>query len=147
MMYQPREERHRVVVHFKDGRLLKGYTQDFIPAHEMFHLTSERAADRGRVYEIRCDNLKAIFFVKTLKGNRTYVEKKKFEEITGAGSRGLKIRVKFPDGEVIRGTSYDYSKKFKGFFIIPVDPRGNNEKVYVISDAALDVKTGDLADE
>lgn len=147
MMYQPRDERHRVVVHFKDGRLLKGYTQDFIPAHETFHLTSEHQSDRGCVYEVQCADLKAIFFVKTLEGKRTYVEKKKFEEITGAGRRGLKIKVEFPDGEVIRGTSYDYSKKFKGFFIIPLDPRGNNEKIYVITDAVHDVRTGDLADE
>jgi len=147
MIYQPRDERHRIVVHFRDGRLLKGYTQDFIPAREIFHLTSEQAADRGRVYEIQCSDLKAIFFVKTFEGNRTYVEKKRFEEITGAGSRGLKIRVEFPDGEVIRGTSYDYSKKFRGFFVIPLDPTGNNEKIYVVSDAVHDVKTGDLADE
>ncbi len=146
MMYRPRDERNRVVVHFRDGRLLKGYTYDFIPAHETFHLTSELEADKGHVYEIHCADLKAIFFVKTLEGDNKYVEKKRFEEVKGAGSRGLKIRVEFPDGEVIRGTSYDYSNKFKGFFIIPVDPEGNNEKVYVITNAVHDIKTGDLAD-
>jgi hypothetical protein len=98
------------------------------------------------VYAISCADLKAIFFVKTLEGDRKYVERKRFEDVDGAGSRGLKIRVEFPDGEIIRGTSYDYSDKFKGFFIIPVDPKGNNEKVYVITDAVQGVKTGDLAD-
>lgn len=146
MKYKQRNERHRIVVHFRDGRLLKGCTYDFIPANETFHLTSEKETDKGRVYEINCADLKAIFFVKTLRGDKKYAERKRFEEVEGAGSRGLKIRVEFPDGEIIRGTSYDYSDKFKGFFIIPVDPKGNNEKVYVITDAAQDVKIGDLAD-
>ncbi len=147
MKYDTSGERNRVVIHFKDGRLLKGYTHDFRPVRETFHLTSDQEVDKGHIYEIKCVDLKAIFFVRTLEGDKEYAEKKKFEEVDTAGHRGLKIKVEFPDGEVIRGTSFDYSEKFKGFFIIPVDPEGNNEKIYVIADALRDVKLGEMANE
>jgi hypothetical protein len=134
-----------VVVHFKDGRLLKGFTHDFTPIKDAFHLTSEQGKDRGSEYEINCADLKAIFFVKTLEGNKDYVEKKKFEEVDTSGLKGLKIKAVFFDGEIIRGISLGYSKSSKGFFIIPVDPESNNERIYVITDAVRSVKVGEEA--
>lgn len=147
MRYQKRKERNRVVVHFKDGKLLKGQTSDFVPAQETFHITSEQEYDKGRTYEIKCAELKAIFFVKTLEGNHSYVEKKNFSEVDASGRRGLKIKVEFSDGEVIRGMSFDYSKKFNGFFIMPIDPRSNNGKIYVIADDLRNIKTGIAAED
>jgi hypothetical protein len=136
-----------VVVHFKDGRLLKGFTHDFTPMKDSFHLTSEQNKDRGSEYEIDCADLKAIFFVKTLEGNKDYVEKKKFDEVDTSGIKGLKIKVVFADGEIIRGISLGYSKSSKGFFVIPVDPESNNERIYVISDALKEVKVGEAAEK
>lgn len=138
-------ERNRVVVHFKDGRLFKGYTHDFTPVKEIFHLASEQEEDKGDIYEIKVADLKAIFFVKTLEGKKDYDEKRRFEEVDTSGLRGVKIRVEFYDGEVIRGISLGYGKNRKGFFIIPVDPQSNNERIYVLSDALRDVKVGSAA--
>ena len=136
-----------VVVHFKDGRLLKGFTRDFTPTKIMFHLTSEQNKDRGSEYEISLSDLKAIFFVKTLEGNKDYAEKKRFEEVDTSGLKGLKIRVEFTDGEIIRGISLGYSKSTKGFFVIPVDPESNNERIYVNADSLRDVKVGAAAEK
>lgn len=147
MRYKKGKERDRVVVHFKNGKLLKGQTSDFVPAQGTFHVTSEQDHDKGRMYEIRCADLKAIFFVKTLEGDHAYVEKKNFNDVDASGRRGLKIKVEFSDGEVIRGMSFDYSKKFNGFFIMPIDPRSNNGKIYVIADHLRDVKTGIAAED
>jgi hypothetical protein len=140
-------ERNRIVVHFKDGRLLKGYTHDFTPVKELFHITSELENDQGKIYEVFCPHLKAIFFVKTLNGNAEYKEKKRFEEVDMSGLRGIKIKVEFNDGEVLRGISLGYSKTRKGFFVIPVDPKSNNERVYVIANAVRDVKLGSAAEK
>lgn len=136
-----------VVLHFKDGRLLKGFTHDFTPMKDAFHLTSEQSKDRGSEYEINCADLKAIFFVKTLEGNKDYVEKKRFDEVDTSGLKGLKIKAEFLDGEIIRGISLGYSKSSKGFFIIPVDPESNNERIYVIADALRNVKVGEEAEK
>ena len=138
-------ERNRVVVHFKGGKLLKGFTHDFTPTKGVFHLTSEREEDKGRVYELELEELKAVFFVKTLDGDKDYVEKKRFEEVDEARLRGLKIRVEFYDGEIMRGISLGYSKGRSGFFILPVDPEWNNERVYVLASALRDIKVGSAA--
>ena len=138
-------ERNRIVVHYKDGRLLKGYTHDFNPVKDTFHITSEMEKDKGKIYEVFCPNLKAIFFVKTLEGNVDYKEKKRFDEVDTSNLRGIKIRIEFNDGEVMCGISLGYSKARKGFFIIPVDPNSNNERVYVIASSVRSVKLGSAA--
>lgn len=129
-----------IVVHFKNGRLLKGYTHDFSLEKETFHLTSEEKRDRGIIYGIGLKELKAIFFVKTLKGDKNYTRKKNFDEVDTYRDQGLKVTVRFPDGETIRGLSIDYGKNKKGFFITPIDPEDNNESVYVLTHALRDVK-------
>ena len=139
-----KSERNRVVVRFKDGRLLKGYTYDFTPVGETFHLKSGREKD---TLEIRVADLKALFFVRTLEGNKDYSEKSRFDEVDNPQLSGLKIKAKFSDGEVIRGTTQGYSKKRKGFFIFPVDPQSNNERIYVLADALHDVKVGAAAEK
>ena len=137
---EQKSARNKVVIHFADGRLLKGYTHDFTPARDTFHLTSQLEEDFGTTYDINVSDLKAVFFVKTLKGNLGYKEKKRFEDVDESRLRGMRIRVEFIDGEVIRGISLGYSKAKKGFFIVPVDPKSNNERIYVVSSSVRDVK-------
>ncbi len=138
-------ERNRIVVHFKDGRLVKGYTHDFNPVKDSFHINTELGQDKGKITEVFCPNLKAIFFVKTLEGNANYKEKKRFDEVDTTNLRGIKIKIEFNDGEVMCGISLGYSKNRKGFFIIPVDPQSNNERVYVIASSVRSVKLGSAA--
>jgi hypothetical protein len=85
--------------------------------------------------------------VKTLDGNVNYKEKKLFSEVDASNLRGIKIKIEFNDGEVMCGISLGYSKKRKGFFIIPVDPQSNNERVYVIASAVKEVKLGSAAEQ
>jgi hypothetical protein len=132
--------RNKVVAHFADGRLLKGYTHDFTPARDTFHLTSQLEEDFGTTYEVKLSDLKAVFFVRTFKGNLGYREKKRYEDVDTSRLRGMRIRIEFKDGEVIRGISLSYSRARKGFFVIPVDPNSNNERIYVITTAVRDVK-------
>ena len=139
--------RNLIVARFKDGKLLRGYTLDFSPAKDMFHLISEAEADKGTTYEVSVENLKAIFFVKKLTGNKEYKEKKKFEEVDSSHLRGLMIKVEFADGEVIRGKTMVYSPNRQGFFVFPVDPNSNNERIYVVSSAVSDVVTGAGAED
>ncbi|MBE0481320.1 MAG: hypothetical protein IBX68_10115 [Dehalococcoidia bacterium] len=135
------------VVHYKDGRVLKGFTRDFAPTKKHFHLTSEDDKGRGTEHRVDMKTLKAVFFVKSLNGNKEYDEKKRFEEVQGSKLKGLKIMVKFSDGEIIRGITLGYSKYGRGFFVIPVDPESNNERIYVVADGDYDVKIGAAAEK
>lgn len=147
MMDGATTERNRIVVHFKDGRLLKGFTHDFNQVKDAFHITSELAHDQGKIYEVFCPDLKAIFFVKTLDGDKDYKENKSFHGVDLSILRGIKIKVVFNDGEVIRGMSLGYSKNRKGFFVVPVDPKSNNERIYVIATSVREVKLGSAAEQ
>lgn len=91
-------------------------------------------------------DLKALFFVKTFAGNPGYDEKKRYEAVENPHLRGMKIKVTFFDGEVIRGTTQGYSKDRKGFFLFPVDPQSNNDRIYVMADALQDVQLGNKAE-
>jgi len=130
MLDAMKSKRNLIIAHYKDGKLLKDYTHDFTPAREIFHLTSELEDDKGTIYEVKIADLKAVFFVKTLEGSLDYTEKKKFEEVNTSDHRGLKIKVLFNDGETLRGVSLGYSKVRTGFFVIPVDPDSNNERIW-----------------
>jgi hypothetical protein len=135
--------RNQVVVRYLDGRIDKGYTHDFTPLRDTFHLTLEDGS--GTILTVDVNDLKAIFFVKTFSGDRNYIEKKFFEQVDQSRFRGLKIRVVFNDGEIIRGISLGYNEKKKGFFLIPVDPDCNNDRIYIIASACKDIKVGEIA--
>jgi hypothetical protein len=135
-------ERNRVVVRYKNGKMAKGFTHDFKPTVSEFHITSDLAEDKGKVHTVKVADLKAVFFVKKLEGSKEYHEKKTFADVDTSHLRGLKVKVEFTDGEVLRGTTLGYAKGKKGFFLIPVDPKSNNDRVYVVGDAVRSVVTG-----
>ena len=122
-----------VVVHFLDGKLLKGTANDFFPARPSFHLNEDGT---GTVTEIQFEGLKAMFFVKSLVGDTTRQDNQDSER-TGFGRR---IMVSFQDGETIHGYTSGYAPNRPTFFVFPADPESNNEKIFVIASAATDVR-------
>lgn len=141
------EERNIVVARYKNGSVLKGFTMDFVAEKPLFHLHVESGPEAGTVKEVKVAELKAVFFVNTPEGNKEYNEKKRFEEIDAKNLHGMKIKVEFKDGEVVRGVSLGYNKTKKGFFVVPLDPQSNNKRVYVVTDAALRISVGLAAEK
>jgi len=140
-------QRNKVVVHYCDGKLLKGYTHDFLPDKESFHLNTALEPGTGTIHEVEISELKAVFFVKTIEGDGAYTEKRTFEEVDARSLHGIKIKVEFKDGEIVRGISLGYSKAKRGFFIVPVDPRSNNERIYVVASSTAKVAVGAEAEK
>ncbi len=123
---------NKEVAHFLDGRVIKGTTANFFPDRDMFHITKED----GSISEIRLAQLKAVFFVKDLDGDRDYAEKKGFE---GSKGVGRKIRCEFTDGEVLTGYTPAYHQSRPAFFITPTDPQSNNVRIYVVTASAKSI--------
>ena len=82
--------------------------------------------------------LKALFFVRDLAGDPTRRESQKFSADRPA--LGRKMQVEFPDGETLVGTTQGYQPQRSGFFLVPADSASNNERCFVVSAAALEVK-------
>jgi len=128
--------KNRVVIRYRDGRILKGFTWDFVPQKELFHLSDSE--EERKIAEVAVRDLKAIFFVRTFAGNRLHKPDYTLEAFVRVP--GLKLKVVFEDGEVLYGTTNAYSSGRKGFFLMPADRRGNNERVYVFVEATKSVE-------
>jgi hypothetical protein len=127
---------NKVVVHYLDGRVSKGVTLDFVPSKEAFHLSS--AADDSKIARVLMRDLKAIFFVRTFEGDPGYTAPDANTDLQRVPGR--KLRVTFRDGEIMFGNSAVYGPERDGFFLIPVDPNDNNERVYVLTRATKSVE-------
>lgn len=129
----------KVVVKFQDGKIIKGWTADFAPNKKIVHLHTLK--DYGdTVIEIKLSLLKAVFFVKDFIGNKNYKKVRTFEGQPKGTPSERKIIVNFKDGEKIYGTCHSYNPKRQGFFVYPIDPKDNNERIFVIASAIESVK-------
>ena len=130
---------NKIVVKFKDGKIVKGCTTDFGPNKEIFHLNP--IEDYGKdILEIEVSSLKAVFFVKDFKGNKNYKKVRTFEGQPKGIPSQRKIIVIFKDGENFYGTCHSYDPERKGFFVYPIDPKDNNDRVFVVAPAVNSVK-------
>jgi hypothetical protein len=127
------------VARFRDGRTVKGYTFDFTPNKELFHVTAPD--DDKKITEVSASDLKAIFYVKTFEGNNRRTKTHELAERSMQKIAGLKLKVTFHDTEVLCGTTNGYSKGRQGFFLIPLDKSSNNDRAYVLADSTLSVET------
>jgi hypothetical protein len=129
---------NKVVARFRDGRMVKGSTSDFVPAKEFFHVAEADAPRGTKPVLVHVKDLKAVFFVKDFVGRPDYSPTNEF-----AGDRtppgGRKIKVVFADGEVIVGTTQGYQPGRPGFFMVPADSAANIERCYVVASATTDV--------
>ena len=129
---------NRVVARFLDGRVLKGTTADFLPTRPQFHVAvPPHGGGAAQSVEIKLAELKAVFFVKDLIGDAAYNEGKAFE--ADLKPAGRKVQVEFRDGETVVGTTQGYQPDRPGFFVVPVDPKSNNDRCFIVMAAVKNV--------
>jgi hypothetical protein len=121
----------RIVVRFVDGKLLRGYSNDFHPDRGHLHLCPSVGCAAGERLLVPIAQLKAVFFVRDLQGNAERVDSGEFDH----DPRARKLEVTFRDGEVMKGSTLSYKPQSQGFFMTPADSRGNNLRVYVVNAA------------
>jgi Family of unknown function (DUF6982) len=120
----------KVVVRYADGKVIKGYTQDFFPNKDRFHLQPHEKSPDQNTRLVLLKDLKAIFFVKDFDGDSAYDERRQFGE--GDKPQGRKMEILFKDGEKLVGSTLGYEPSRPGFFIQPVDGQSNNMRVLVV---------------
>ena len=130
-----------VAVRYLNKRLVKGWTADFWPDRDFFHLEKERD---GRPTRIRVRDLKGIFFLKTLGRDPSCSDQRFFSDHPGAER---KVWLEFRDGERLAGWSNSCGSPTGGFFVFPADPESNLEKAYVLRSALARLKEGAAAEE
>jgi Family of unknown function (DUF6982) len=128
---------NKVVVRFQNGNVVKGFTADFMPNKDKFHLTPSDAQLGSPPLTVNIKDCKALFFVKDFEGDPKYNEKKEFDPTRNLGGR--KIEVVFKDNETLIGMTQGYQPDRPGFFIFPADPKSNNDRCFVVSAATKKV--------
>ena len=126
----------KIVVRYADGRLLKGYTCDFLATKRYFHLAPTPDAPKAARITVPVGHLKAIFFVRDFAGESRYVERKTFDHHTA----GRRVAITFLDDEQLVGATLNYRPDGDGFFVIPADPKSNNLRVFVVARAVRHVR-------
>ena len=126
-------EPSKIVVRYQNGKILKGYTQNFFPNKPVFHVNLLDASGSGDLFEVNIEALKAVFFVQDFTGNAKHVERKKLAP--GDRPQGRLMEVTCKDGEVMVGTTTGYDPKRPAFFLFPIDPSANNVRVFMVTSA------------
>jgi len=125
----------KIVLRMKGGKMRKCsvYTQ-FSSAFKKIKVVTVE----GKVESVNIEDLKAIFFVRDFAGNPDYKAHQSLEK--NSPKAGKIVKVTFHDGETIRGRVLNLAEKRPGFYMFPLDPRDNNEKVYIVRSPDMEIE-------
>jgi hypothetical protein len=123
----------RVVVRYRDGRVLKGHTRGFLPTRGHIQVWPAPEAPQSAALNVVLRHLKAVFFVHDFAGAPVNVE-------PTPTARGRNIVVTFTDGEVLTGTTLNYTMDGLGFFLSPHEQHGNNVRIFAVTEAVQHVQ-------
>ena len=130
----------KVVVKCKDGKMLKGWVEEFKPQRESFILFPLFEYSEEKNLVINFESLKAVFFVKDFIGNKDYQKVRTFNVDVVITPTQRKIIVNFIDNENLYGTCLTYGRYKKGFFVFPIDPKDNNNRIFVVHSSIKNVR-------
>jgi hypothetical protein len=127
---------NKIVARYADGRMLKGYCQDFHAPRGHFQLWPSPMAPAESRVSVPIGYLKAVFFVRDFAGNSEYQDDATIQPSGG----GRKVAITFLDDELLVGTALDYRPDDIGFLVLPNDPKSNNIRTFVFSRAVRHVE-------
>jgi hypothetical protein len=137
-------ENPKVVVHVRDGTLVKGTTQDFHPDRTLFRIVLENGVDTVPVKMLQ---LKAVFFVRDLASPERRRRDKQFSPGDSNRTNGRPVAVLFQDGELLVGYTNSYNPERQGFFMVPANADDNNLRIFVVRKSVKTLKLGPAAEE
>jgi hypothetical protein len=130
----------KAVVKYQNGEIIKGWVEDFRPDRDSFILFPLIEYSEEERMEIDFNSLKAVFFVKNFIGNKDYKKVRTFNVDLKITPSQRKLIVNFKDGEHLYGTSHNYGRYKVGFFVYPIDPKNNNERIFAVNEAIESVR-------
>ncbi len=130
----------KTVVKYQNGKIIKGWVEDFRPDRESFIFFPLIEYSEEERMEINFFSLKAVFFVKDFIGNKDYKKVRTFNIDCKITPSQRKLIVNFKNGEHLYGTSHSYGRYKIGFFMYPIDPKDNSERIFVVHSAVVNVR-------
>ncbi len=128
---------NKIAVRFEDGRLLKGYCRDFLPARGHFQLCQSPTAPAESCTLVPIGHLRSVFFVRDFEGSIGYEDDRHAPDRPACGR---KVAVTFLDDELLIGMTLNYGVDGVGFFVTPCDPASNCLRIFVANRAVRHMK-------
>jgi hypothetical protein len=132
--------KRKAVVKYQSGETIKGWIEDFRPDRESFILFPLIEYSEEESLEIKFSSLKAVFFVKDFIGDKDHKKVRTFNVDYKITPSQRKLIVNFKDGEHLYGTSHSYGRYKIGFFVYPIDPKDNSERIFVVRNAIENIR-------
>jgi hypothetical protein len=126
---------HKVVAHFLNGRLVKGSSTSIALDRPICHVLTQ---DQG-VVVVPLSDLKALFLVKDLKGDRTYRDHQVIGPADRRATGAKRLKITFRDGEELVALAPTYEGTRQFFYVLPADPNSNNIRILVNRKAVTSV--------
>jgi hypothetical protein len=130
----------KVVVKYQNEEIIKGWVEEFKFDRDTFILYPLIEYSEEERIEINFDSLKAVFFVKDFTGDKNYKKVRTFDVELKITPSQRKLIVIFKDGENLYGTSHDYGRYKVGFFVYPIDPKDNSDRIFVVHSAVVSIR-------
>jgi len=117
---------HQVVGKYRDGRLVRGYTNDFNPSKPYLHVTPRPFAEEAQFVAMM--ELDALFFLRDARAAALG----ELEPARQDGAmQGRKVAMALPNGNELVGSTLNYSRDGSGFFVHPLDTNSGAVRVFV----------------
>lgn len=131
---------NQVVARYRDGRVMKGTSLDLDPAKPVFHLRPPGE----KAIEVTLNDLKALFFVRSLEGDAARHEDYTPDPQDPRGRGSILVRLVFGDGEVMIGHTIRFPPNRQYFYITPVDTKSNNIRILINRDAVVSLEQAEV---
>ena len=126
---------HPLVIRYTDGRVLKGFARDFVAEKGHIHVWPLPDGPPDSRITVLLARVKAVFFVSEFDSHP------RMADIGGTPlTPGRRIAVTFLDGEVLNGTTLNYSAEGPGFFVFSIDATTNSNRVFIVGSAVKRVQ-------
>jgi len=116
-----------VVARFLDGSMVKGTSFDVDPSKPICHIRPPNE----KPLEVRMEQLKALFFVRSLQGDPEHAEVRVPDPRDPRARGATVVSLQFADGETMVGMTIHYPPNKPFFYLNPVDAKSNNVRILV----------------
>jgi hypothetical protein len=122
----------QVIGKFRDGRFVRGYTNDFSPKKPYLHVSVAPGSEQAQFVSVV--QLDALFFMRDTQSTAN----QNAAEI--APVHGRRVALSLPNGEEMIGATLNYKFNGGGFFVHPLDGRHGTARVFVTQSGVRSVR-------
>ena len=126
----------QVIGKYRDGRTVRGYTNDFSPTRPYLHVSPTPLADETKF--VSMIHLDALFFLSD--PNLPAVTEHESTDRGTSTTRGRRVAMTLPNGREIIGTTLTYTRDGSGFFVRPLDRDAGATRVFVTQSGVRNIR-------